>query len=212
MTQFGFAAAPEVRSDLREALVATWSHLARPGTWWDATERRWIAATARAARAATEVPDVPLGEAAIEAATVLASTPAQVTETWVAAMTEALGEEHYVELLGITTRVVAVDTFTRLLGAPLEPFPDPEWGPPTRIAAEPRPAKVRTWIPLGNVLVPPFTLSLVPDENTMTNRLAQTLYMTGADMDDPDFRRGDLHRTQIELVASTLSYENECFY
>ena len=53
---------------------------------------------------------------------------------------------------------------------------------------------------------------LVPDENAITYPLIEALYMTGQDMEDPDFQRGNLHRTQIELVASTLSHGNECFY
>ena len=77
---------------------------------------------------------------------------------------------------------------------------------------EPRPKKVRSWISVGQALVPPFTQVLVPDENAVTYPLIEALYMTGTDMQDQDFRRGALHRTQIELVASVLSFGNECFY
>lgn len=44
------------------------------------------------------------------------------------------------------------------------------------------------------------------------NDLAETMYLTMPQMGEPDFRRGDLHRTQIELVAATVSHANECFY
>ena len=64
----------------------------------------------------------------------------------------------------------------------------------------------------GPALVPPFTQALVPGENAITYPLIEALYMTGEDMADPDFSRGSLHRTQIELVASVLSHGNECFY
>lgn len=210
---FDFTAAPgPVRSDLLETLEDVWRHLAQPGTWWTATDRLAIAATARAARSHIEAPDTDLSPAAREAAIMLAATPAFTTEEWVRAMVDDLGEEAYVEILGITTRVVAIDTFCRLLGLDPPAFPSPEAGEPTEIEAEPRPQRVRSWIAVGNALVPPFTLSLVPDESSTTNTLAETLYMTGADMEDPDYRRGDLHRTQIELVATTVSYDNECFY
>ncbi len=127
-------------------------------------------------------------------------------------MVEELGEEKYVEVLGIATRVVASDTFCRLLGSEPEPFLDPQPGRPSRERVDPRPKKIKSWIAVGNALVPPFTQALVPSENDATNALVETLYMTGEEMADPDFRRGDLHRTQIEMAASTLSYENECFY
>lgn len=210
---FDFSAAPgPVREDIAASMRASWRHLARAGTWFDARERLAIAATARAARRGEAPPESDLPSASRDAAAFLAGTPAGTTESWVTAMIEALGEERYVEVLGITTRVVAIDTFCRLLGREPEPFPDPEPGEPTRIAADPRPQRSRSWVAVGELLVPPFTLSLVPDENTVTNTLVWALYMTDAEMENPDFRRGDLHRTQIELVATTVSYENECFY
>lgn len=210
---FDFAAAPgPVRPEIVEVAGRVWEHLARPGTWWSAAERRAIAETARAARARSPLPDSDLPKAATEAAVLLAATPARTTEAWVTSVVGSLGEEAYVELVGITTRVVAVDTFTRLMGAPLEPFLDPQPGVPTRLGAEPRPVRMRSWVAVGTALIPPSTLTLVPDENDMTKALVWTLYMTDEEMEDPDFRRGDLHRTQMELVAATLSYQNECFY
>lgn len=201
-----------VREDILTALNATWEHLARPGTWWNGGQRRQIAETARAARNRSTTPDTDLPAAAVEVATLLGATPALTTEHWVREMVAALSEERYVEILGISTRVVAVDTFLRLIGSPPQPFLEPEPGMPSLEPAEPRPQQIRSWIAVGNMLVPPFTQSLVPSENAATNRLVHALYMTGEEMEDLDFHRGDLHRTQIELAASTLSYANECFY
>lgn len=214
ITVFDFGDAPgPVRSDLHQTLLDVWHQLAEPGTWWSSDDRVSIAAVARAARNRQDIPATDLPDAAVEAATLLASTPAATTAPWVRSVVDALdGEERYIEVLGVATRVVAIDTFTRTLGSPLEPLPDPEDGEPTRLVAEPRPIHGRSWVAIGPVLVPPFTLSLVPDEQVITNQLARVLYMTDEEMDDPDFRRGDLHRTQIELVASTVSYGNECFY
>ena len=210
---FEFIDAPgPIREDIVRAFRDAWRHLAEPGTWWPAEDRHAIATVARAARSHTGSPVTHLSEVAHDAVTLLAATPAATTRSWVAAAVEDLGEERYVELLGVTTRLVAIDTFTRLMGCQLEPLPEPIPGEPTRSPADPRPAHTKSWIPLGNVLVPPFTLSLVPEENTITNQLAWALYMTDAEMDDPDFRRGELHRTQMELVASIVSYDNECFY
>ena len=210
---FDFSAAPgPVRDDIVSGLQGTWEHLARPGTWWNADQRRQIAETARAARMRLSAPATDLPDAAVATSSLLAATPAQTSETWVGEMVAALGEEQYVEILGITTRVVAADTFLRLLGSPAEPFLDPEPGQPSEEAVEPRLQRIRSWIAVGNTLAPPFTQALVPSENAATNRLVHALYMTDEEMDDPDFRRGDLHRTQIEVAASTLSHSNECFY
>lgn len=201
-----------VRSGVLEALRATWVQLARPGTWWTAAQRRAVAETARAAREGHAVPDGDLPDAARDAAALIGATPTKVTGPWVAEITEAIGAEPYVEIVGITSRVVAIDTFSRLLGVAPEPFPDPEPGEPTREPAEPRPEHVRTFVPVGRVFVPTFTLSLVPDERAINDQLGDALYMTEADMENPDLRRGALHRTDIELVGATVSFENECFY
>lgn len=51
---------------------------------------------------------------------------------------------------------------------------------------------------------PPYVLGAVPAAMTVMNDLTDQLYMPPEEMDDPDWRRGDLHRTQIELVAATV--------
>ena len=198
-----------MRVDLAARLTDAWAAFGSPGTWFTAEDRLRFAELARAARAglATDVTD-----AASEVTVRIAARPATTTQAWVDEMVDALGEEQYVELMGISARVVMGDTFLRLLGLDPLPFPEPQPGAPDRSRVEPRPKKVRSWIAVGPTLVPPFTQALVPDENAITYPLIEALYMTGTDMADPDYRRGDLHRTQIELVASTLSYGNECFY
>ncbi len=209
---FSTLADSPVRPEVLEALAGTWEHLARPGTWWTGAQRLAIAKTARAARAHRPLPDVELPKAAREAVAMIAATPSRVTALWVSGITEAIGEAPYVEIIGIVSRVVAIDTLTRLLGAELEPLLEPEAGQPTREMADPRPEHVRTFVPVGRVFVPTFTLSLVPDERATNDRLGDALYMTDPDMENPDLTRGTLHRTDIELVAATVSYENECFY
>ena len=198
-----------VRADLAAHLENAWATFGNPGTWFTGEERIRFARLARAARSGldAEAPD-----AASEVTVRIAARPATTSQSWVEGMVAALGEEQYVELMGIAARVVMGDTFLRLLGLDPLPFPEPASGQPSRAQVEPRPKKVRSWIAVGPALIPPFTQALVPDENAITYPLIEALYMTGQDMEDPDFRRGVLHRTHIELVASTLSYGNECFY
>lgn len=198
-----------VRDDLAARLDITWQTFGQPGTWYTAEERIGVADAARSARAGL---DNQVDDAVSEVATRIAADPASTTRSWVERMVDSIGEEQYVEVMGISARVVMGDTFMRLLGLDPMPFPDPQPGQPSRERVDPRPKRIRSWIAVGPALVPPYTQVLVPDENAITYPLIETLYMTGEDMEDPDFRRGDLHRTQIELVASTLSYGNECFH
>ena len=198
-----------VRAEIAACLADAWSAFGQAGTWYTGEERVGFAELARSARSGLEVE---AHDPASEVTVRIAAQPATTSQAWVDDMVAAIGEEQYVELMGIAARVVMGDTFLRLLGLDPLPFPEPTPGRPSREPVEPRPKKVRSWIAVGPALIPPFTQALVPDENAITYPLIEALYMTGQDMEDPDFRRGDLHRTQIELVASTLSYGNECFY
>jgi hypothetical protein len=58
----------------------------------------------------------------------------------------------------------------------------------------------------------PFVLSSVSGAMRATNDLSDVLYMPMDQMGDPDWRRGKLHRTQVELVAASTSHANQCFY
>lgn len=211
---FDFSDAPgPVRQDIVDQFEMTWEHLGDPGTWFDGSQRVDSANVARAARAGDPRPKTQLTDAAIEVVEKIAADQATTSRSWVESMVAELGsEEEYVELMGIATRVVQIDTFSRLMGTDPPVLPEPRPGEPARKKVDPRPKKVRSWIPVGPMLVPPFTQALVPDENDRTYPQIETLYMSGEDMEDPDYRRGDLHRTQIELVASSLSFQNECFY
>lgn len=197
------------RADLAALLSDAWQAFGKPGTWYTATERIRFAELARSARTGL---DVEVTDPASEVTVVIAARPTSTTQSWVDEMVEAVGEEQYVELMGISARVVMGDTFLRLLGLDPVPFPDPRPGQPSRERVDPRPKRIRSWIAVGPALVPPFTQVLVPDENAITYPLIEALYMTGQDMEDPDFQRADIHRTQIELVAATVSHGNECFY
>lgn len=202
----------DVRPDLQTTLEDTWVWLAKPGTWWNAAERRQIAEVTRAARLRRQLPEDRLPEPATHAAIRLGGSPASTTPDWVAEMVSALGEESYAELLGITSAVVAIDTFTRLVGSEPEALLEPQPGEPTRTRIARPFKKSKTWITMGPMSVPPYVLSIVPDAMIRGNAIEDTLYMSGEEMGDPDFTRGFLHRTQIELVAGSLSWANECFY
>ena len=207
---FDFGEDP-VRPALVRALRETWDELARPGSWWDASERAAIARVARAARAGAGADAEAIPASAADAAAVVAARPATATETWVTDVMAELGELRYVELVGVVARVAAVDTFLGLLGHEPEVLPDPVDGPPGQ---DPVPATARrnkTWVSMVTP-VPPFVLGAVPPAMEAMNRLCEQLYMPPEEMEDPDWQRNALHRTSMELVATTVSHRNECFY
>lgn len=210
---FTFAASPFVIPTAVSAMCRdTWNALAAPGSNWSGSARLAIAAQARAARLGTESVGDTLTGTMRETVRVLAGEPAITTRKWVAAAVSSAGEPAYVELVGIVARVIAIDTFTRLVGVDPEPFPAALPGAPAAAPPNGVPHRGKAWVAMTGVPVPPNVLSLVPPAMEATNATAEALYMTGAQMDDPDTSIDGLHRTQIEIVATSVSHSNECFY
>jgi hypothetical protein len=193
-----------------EGLAGSLEATARTGTWWTGVERVQIAETARAARMRRSVPANDLPGAAREAATFLAATPAHTTERLVGSWIERLGEFPYIELFGVVARTVAFDTFVRALGLPEPAFREPDSTPPTGTVPDSR--RGRAWISTVGYPSPPNTVSAVPTEREAYGNVERGLYMPEPDMEEPDNRVGGLHRTQVELVAATVSHANECFF
>jgi hypothetical protein len=124
----------------------------------------------------------------------------------------SVGEPAYIELIGLVARVIAIDTFSRLVDADLEPFPSPVPGEPVAVPPRGPRQRSKSWVAMHDLPVPPNVLSLVPPSQEATNATAEALYMTGAQMEDPDVTIDGLHRTQIEVVASSVSHANNCLY
>ena len=202
----------DFRADLQTAINQHRSAVSLPGTWWSAQERTQIAQVARSARLRWPEPPTSLPEAALVAIRLLAASPATTTEQGTRATTDALLEEGYIELVEVVATTVAVDTFHRLIGVDPLPHLEAQAGEPSRVQAKPRPKRKTAWLPIAPFESPPFLLSLVPTSQQLGNQLAHAMYMTGEDMADPDFRRGSLRRSQIEVVATAVSWSNECFY
>jgi hypothetical protein len=241
-----YASAPvAVREDLVAAHERAFARLASAGTWWSGAERVALAAEARAAsrcrlcreRKAALSPAAVSGEhdatarlgsqPALEASHRIASDPARLSRRWLEGLlARGLGEERYVELLGVVATLVDIDAFCRGIGAPLHPLPEPRPGEPSRQrpeAARPGEAWV-AMIPRGrpggreadlwgartaNVI---RALSLVPDEVRGLHDLARAHYLGMAEMADLGRGRGVLDRRQVELVAGRVSALRECFY
>lgn len=202
-----------IRGDLPDAFRRVWRALARPGTWWTAPERTAIAEVSREAWGGKD-PEAPtaLPDPAAEAAAVIGGRPADPREVWIEELVASgLTIEQYVEIVGVASRVTAVDTFHRAMGLPLEPFPAPEDGPANQTLPSPPARPCRAWVPMTGPASIPLSLSAVTDEMRGMEELHNAMYLSYEQMGDPDFTRG-LHRTQMELVAARTSTINDCFF
>ena len=199
-----------IRTDLTDAMRRDWRRMALAGAWWTGTQRVAIADVARRAQAgaAGDSSGPPEFEAARRVAVAAASTTREIV-----AGQPAAGLEHpaYVELVGVVSRLAAIDATHRALGAELEPLPHPEPGSPT---GTPPPAQAmagKAFVPMVGGASIVGALSLVPAEMEAQRDIHGPLYLSYEDMALFDYQ-GGLHRTQMELVAARTSAVNQCFY
>ena len=207
----GALAQPSI--EFKSLFEREWDRMARPGTWWSGSARVAIAAAAREDRWGIPPPEDHRGlpDAVRSAVRRVSVEPMAVTREWVASLEDGgLWPTQYVEMVGVVSRVLAVDAVHRGIGAEFEPLPAPQPGAPSK---DPPPYARRgkafcPMVPGSNIT---SALSLVPDESSAQNDVDGLLYMTGEEMADLDFSRS-LHRTQIEFVAARVSYNNECVF
>jgi len=155
-----------------------------------------------------------LSAPAVEVLHRIASDPGRLTRSWANEMIAELGEETYVELVGLAAKASALDMFFWALHGEDAPLPT------ASIAAEPardRPddvGEVGAWVAqttavtMANVS---RSLSLVPVTNAAWIALVQAMYSRGAQFVEMEWDRA-LSRPQVELVAARTTAENECFY
>jgi len=151
---------------LAAAHARAWTHIARPGTWWDGAARvAVLAETRQASRCAlcrrrkealspfaiegTHDSLGQLPEIAVEVVHWVRTDPGRLGERWYrGVVTGGLTEEQYVEIVSVVAHTVAIDTMARGLGLDVLPMPTPEPGSPSRYrppGAKPGGAWVR-WI------------------------------------------------------------------
>lgn len=195
---------------LTDNLATAWVNLAAPGAVWTGTERLAIAAEARRVRDG-RIYGSDLPAPAVEATRLLAADPAAVRRDWVEELlASGIDEAQYIELLGVVSRLVAIDSFHEALGLPLAPLPEPTVGEPSgEVSDQARPGKA--WVSMVGGTSITQALSLVPSENEELERFHGPMYLDFQEMPDAHVTRG-LTRPQMELVASRTSVLNECFY
>ena len=132
----------------------------------------------------------------------------------------------WVELVGVVSFVLSVDTFHRALDLPLAALPEPQPGQPARQ----RPAHtddIGAWVPVLSKKSPEAPavwsemmrisnvargLSLVPELASLQTSLIQSQYIPLQKVAVLGDIGRNLSRAQVELVAGRVSAVNECFY
>jgi hypothetical protein len=188
-----------------------WDRLGVPGARWSGSERIEIVTGARAARDG-EHPNGSLPPEVGEAVVAVAARPASIRRSTVEQFVSGpeLDHAHYVELVGVVSRAVAIDTLFESLGLDRPELPDPVDGTPTGgIDERARPG--RAWVPMVGGASITQALSLVPGENAELEALHGPLYLTFEEMGDAGIDKA-LSRPQMELVAARTSAHNACFY
>ena len=204
--------------------------LAAPGDWLSGGQRVDIWRQARDA-AANELdqqrraalspnavvgahpPTEQLTAAAVEVAHRVASDPGRLTRSWADDQIEALGEDIYTEIVGVTSIACVIDRFHLAIGEPIPALPTPLPGQPDRLRPD-GVGDVGAWVSqstgptTANVS---RTLSLVPRTNSTWRSLVDSHYSRGAEFLDAVWSRA-LSRPAVELVASRATALNECFY
>ncbi|MEM7469354.1 MAG: hypothetical protein AAF387_21065 [Pseudomonadota bacterium] len=211
------------------------------GAWWSAIERFAIALESRNARCEAGT-QAALGNENIHNKTLTASTKDYIKSIALGGMEidryfaeeaiEELGEERYVELVGIVARLAHLDIFAKGIGisplALLEPTDDVS--PPQQRPSEakdegffvasvpPAPdggGDLARWIyggdfPAANIL---RSLSLVPEEARRLNTIIDQEYCSMTQIMDMEYSpQPPLSRPQVELIAARVSALNDCFY
>jgi hypothetical protein len=209
---FDFENAPvPIRRDIPTALRDEWTHLAAPGSTLSSHERIAVAAVSRRSLNDDGTQASALHPSIVDLATTLMSDPGAVEEALVRSTADSVGDPTTVEVIGIVSRLSAVDGFHMALGLPVEELPDPVDGDPTGDITQGLKRR-RTHVPMPPGPIP-VSLELTPPEGVAMEDLAGPLYMTYSDMAHDDFARSPgLNRAQMELISSRTSHRNACFY
>ncbi len=181
-------------------------HLGAPGTWFTGAERVAMLGAARAAIAGGAPSTEPWGPIAHR----VAAEAHTIDQTVVDDAAAAIGIAPYVELVGVISKGVAIDTTIRGVGIDELPLPEPEPGAPSR-AEVPGAKKRSAFVPIDGPAYPPAALSLVAAESSALEDLHDTLYLSYPEMADQTIVKG-LPRHRLELVAARTSLINDCFY
>jgi alkylhydroperoxidase family enzyme len=158
----------------------------------------------------------------------IATDPGRLSERWYAELADAgMSPEELVEITSIVGVVTIADTLARALSQPERPLPTPGDGEPHRQPVAGTTVE-RGWVPMVEPESAEGMLKLMYDELLsgagFVFNVARALTSVPEAVRDffsaflPNYsthgpvRPGGLDRTQVELLASSTSAWNDCFY
>ena len=221
----------EVRQDLVRAHNKAIAALSKPGTWWTGAQRRELAITAQLATSESEpvAPWVGVSTVANKLPASLTAPKiahdvmyrisrhaATLTREWYEKVTAEINPLAFVELCGIACTIAPVMAFRRSLGLPALEVGPAESGQPSNKEPDNIVAAQLNWVPVVGpadkdaAVVQAFTA--VPETNRVIWAMADAQYIPDKEMVDPNWTRGTLSRVQMELIATRVSQQRECFY
>lgn len=221
----------EVRQDLVRAHNQAIAALSKPGTWWTGAQRRELAITAQLAISESEpvAPWVGVSTVANKLPASLTAPKiahdvmyrisrhaATLTREWYEKVTAEINPLAFVELCGIACTIAPVMAFRRSLGLPALEVGPAESGQPSNKEPDNIVAAQLNWVPVVGpadkdaAVVQAFTA--VPETNRLIWAMADAQYIPDKEMIDPNWTRGTLSRVQMELIATRVSQQRECFY
>ncbi|MFZ8935518.1 MAG: hypothetical protein ACO2ZV_02960 [Ilumatobacteraceae bacterium] len=221
----------EVRQDLVRAHNQAIAALSKPGTWWTGAQRRELAITAQLAISESEpvAPWVGVSTVANKLPASLTAPKiahdvmyrisrhaATLTREWYEKVTAEINPLAFVELCGIACTIAPVMAFRRSLGLPALEVGPAESGQPSNKEPDNIVAAQLNWVPVVGpadkdaAVVQAFTA--VPETNRVIWAMADAQYIPDKEMVDPKWTRGTLSRVQMELIATRVSQQRECFY
>ena len=221
----------EVRQDLVRAHNQAIAALSKPGTWWTGAQLRELAITAQLAISESEpvapwvgvstvVNKLPVSltapKVAHDAIYRISRHAATLTREWYEKVTAEINPLAFVELCGIACTIAPVMAFRRALSLPVLEIGPAESGQPSNQKPNDIVSAQLNWVPVVGpadkdaAVVQAFTA--VPETNRVIWAMADAQYIPDKEMVDPNWTRGTLSRVQIELVATRVSQQRECFY
>ena len=221
----------EVRQDLVRAHNQAIAALSKPGTWWTGAQRRELAITAQLAISESEpvAPWVGVSTVANKLPASLTAPKiahdvmyrisrhaATLTRDWYEKVTAEINPLAFVELCGIACTIAPVMAFRRSLGLPALEVGPADSGQPSNKEPDNIVAAQLNWVPVVGpadkdaAVVQAFTA--VPETNRVIWAMADAQYIPDKEMVDPKWTRGTLSRVQMELIATRVSQQRECFY
>lgn len=230
MTLTNDGTAVEQIEALQAGHAQIWDRLGQCGTWWSGSDRVDAIGEGRQAlccdlcrvRSEALSPMMVLGEhdsvsnlpgSAVDVIHRLTTDPGRLSKDWASQIINVITEEAYVELVTVICIQYVIDSFNRCLGLPLRELPLAGGGTPSRIRPE-GVGDVGAWVSQGldkSLANVSRAASLVPETETLWRELVQMHYSRGPEFAHLVWDRA-LSRPQVELLASTVSSLNECFY